>query len=132
MVAWKYTLQHGTRLSKAHSVIVVTLIRDERRLFDTLQILFPKQLRLQKNSNTTVSFLRLSRLGRIVPNATRLERAAQIYSKGNNLIRSLCMTYSSPTVAPIRRSNSWLRCNTQHGPWELSHAVNVVRSAVVR
>src|ERR1043165_3454076 len=126
-----YVRNIAEELSKTHSVRVVTIVQDERSLFDTLQDRANATV-LTKDGAVVVNALRISRLRRIALHALRLEGLAQgLVEDSYYLIRSLCIRYTARLLSrELRQAVVGADIIHSMGPWELSHAVNLVRGNI--
>jgi glycosyltransferase involved in cell wall biosynthesis len=120
-------------MSKDNQVSVVTLIRDDCQVLDTL--LNPVRQAIPasaEDTDYTVTTLQLSRVRRLVLKALRLESVAQdLFEDKYYLIRSLCIRYTARLLShSLRAAVAGADVIHSMGPWELSHAVNMVRGDI--
>jgi glycosyltransferase involved in cell wall biosynthesis len=117
-------------ISKDNRVSVVTLIRDERPLLETLLNPVRQEIPASpEGPDNTITTLTLSRIRRLALNAIRLESTAlHLFEEKYYLIRSLCIRYTARMLShSLRTAIAGADVIHSMGPWELSHAVNMVR-----
>ncbi len=120
-------------VSKDNLVSVVTLVRDDRQVLDTL--LNPVRQALPPSAEDpgyTVTTLRLSRFRRFALNAARLESAAlELFEGKYYLFRSLSIRYTARLLShSLKAAVAGADVIHSMGPWELSHAVNMIRGNI--
>lgn len=120
-------------MSREHVVKVVTLIRDERSLAETLcRPTVELNRSLNRDGRVQVVTLELSPVLRNVSQAVRFECFThRLFRHHYHLVRSLWLRYTSHLlVAPLKGELRGADIIHSVAPWELSHAVNLIRAVI--
>ena len=120
-------------MARKHVVKVVTLIRDERSLAETLCRPTSELNRsLNRDGRVQVVTLEFSPVLRAASQVLHLERLAhRLFRHDYYLVRSLWLRYAAHLLAlPLKNELRGADIIHSVAPWELSHAVKLVRADI--